>query len=319
MRESGSPEYKLNTKHLNLDDVKSWLPQNFLLFDTNQCIYLSGPVGEPSLNPSCIDIVKYLSRQCNVVMDSNGSTQNEEWWHELGKTKIKCVFSPDSLKTNNNLYRINSNTEKVISNMKSFISGGGKASWKYIAFKHNEDELENQRKLAFNIGATFLIVQPDSFTPNKNILPSKYFPNSNVMVNDFTTDNSPNSYCKLYGKNENLIEISVDGIVYPCCFTHRHIFNIYSKFFINGDPRPNLNINIFDNENHVKKHEEFISKIVPMIENQGGIKSISLYHNRIENILKTDLYKYALKKSWDDKNSFCKQYCGARKYVFETS
>jgi molybdenum cofactor biosynthesis enzyme MoaA len=316
MRQNGSPTYKLNATHLTLDLIKSWFPQNFLIFETSGKIFLSGAVAEPTLNPNCLEIVKYLSKECHITIDSNGSTKTEEWWYELGKTKVDCVFSPDSLKENNNFYRINSDTKKVISNMKSFISGGGKASWKYIPFKHNEDELEEQKKLSSSIGATFLIVQPNPFTANEKLLPSKHFSKSNVIVEDLTINRSPNSYCKILGESSNLIEISPDGIIYPCCFSAKNIFNVYSNFFVNGDTKPNLNTTLLPG---VDKHAAFISNMVPMIEKQGGIKSISLYHNKIQDIMSSDLYKFALKQSWETGNTFCTKYCESRKYVFETS
>ena len=305
--------YKLNSKHLGLREIKTWLPKSFLLFQTKKIIYISGAVAEPTLNPECIEIVKYLSQICQINLDSNGSTNNENWWYKLGETKINCIFSPDSLVKNNSLYRINSNTEKVISNIKAFVNGGGNAIWKYIPFEHNENELEEQKNIAEKIGAKFSIIQPNGFHPTNTIKPSKHFPNSKSVNDNITNNQTPQHYCKILGTgSSNLLEISPDGILYPCCFSALSIFNVYANFYSHGDPKPNTTITPFTEE----RLKTFIKYMVPIIENQGGIKTISLYHNNIRDILNTDIYKFALQKSWETGNEFCLNQCSSRKYEF---
>jgi MoaA/NifB/PqqE/SkfB family radical SAM enzyme len=314
VRQRGIGNYKLNSKHLSLSDIKSWLPKSFLMFQTTKQVYLSGAIAEPTLNPECIEIVKYLSQICEIELDSNGSTNNEEWWYKLGNTKINCIFSPDSLLPSNNLYRINANTEKTISNIKSFVAGGGKACWKYIPFKHNEDELEEQRSIALKIGAVFSIVQPNPFNADDKVMPSKHFPNSNLVKDDLVNNQSPKYYCKLLGTGAtNLLEISPDGILYPCCFSATSIFTVYANYYTNGDPSPNIEITPSMSE----RTKSFIKFMVPMIEKQGGIKSLSLYHNNIKDILKTDFYQFLLKNSWENGNEFCTKHCASRQYSFQ--
>lgn len=313
VRQRGIGEYKLNSKHLTLKEIKNWLPKSFLLFQTKKIIFISGAVAEPTINPECNEIIQYLSQVCKISLDSNGSTNNEDWWYKLGNSQITCIFSPDSLIKNNNLYRINSNTEKVISNMGAFIKGGGKAIWKYIPFKHNENELEEQKNIALNIGAKFSVVQPNKFISTDTIEPSKHFPNSEHVNDSISDNNIPQHYCKLLGsQSTNLLEISPDGILYPCCFSAQGIFLVYANYYISGNPEPNIQITPDMSE----RTKAFIKYMVPMIEEQGGIKSISLYHNSIKNILKTNFYKSALEKSWQTGNEFCTKYCASRGYIF---
>lgn len=308
-------KYNLNSKHISFKTVKNWLPMFFLVENVNN-VFLSGAVGEPTLNPDCIKIAKYLSNYCTVQLDSNGSTNNETWWKELGSHNIHCVFSPDSLIPGNNKYRINSNTDKVISNMKAFISGGsGRASWKYIPFKHNEDELEEQKKIALDLGAKFLLVQPTPFNLSKegeNMRPSKHFPESTSIAKSYTKNQTPDYYCDILGEVKNLLEISPDGILYPCCYTARCFFITYSNFFTNGDPKPK----IYDEMMSEIKYYDFVTHMIPLIENQGGIETFSLNHNTIENILQTDFYKFSLKNSWSCGNNFCNKHCESKEYVF---
>jgi MoaA/NifB/PqqE/SkfB family radical SAM enzyme len=307
-------KYKLNTKHVSLKTVKNWLPAYFLI-DTVKVLYLSGAVGEPTLNPDCAEIVNYLSNYCQIQLDSNGSTNNEDWWKELGSSNIHCVFSPDSLLPNNNKYRINSNTDKVLSNMRAFISGGGKASWKYIPFKHNENELEEHKKLASELGAKFLFVQPAQFDEKKEgqpMVPSKYFPKSDRVETSNLENQTPEYYCELLGKLKNLIEINPDGVIYPCCYSGRCFFITYTNFFTNGDPKPKIYDEMLSKD---VRYSAFVKDILPLIENQGGVKTFSLNHNTIDNILQTDFYKFSLKNSWKSGNEFCDKHCQSKRYI----
>lgn len=309
--------YKLDSKHLSLEILKSWLTPGFLHFKTSKKIIFSGAVAEPTLNPAFLEIVDYFSKYSKITLDSNGSTKTVNWWKKLGSKKITCIFSPDSLIPNNNLYRINSNTEKVIENIKAFVSGGGIAYWKYIPFSHNENEYEDQKTVAYNIGAKFIVVQPKRFKEENNtgnMKPSKYFKNSEDLITSNVVNNVPNVYCKLFGSGEKLIEINPDGIIYPCCFLARSFFATYANFFITGDPTPII-------DKHLEKnlmYMSFIDDILPIIENQGGIKTLSLYHNTISNILNTDFYKFALINSWKTKNDCCNIHCDSRQYVYGT-
>lgn len=311
-------EYKLNTKHVSLETIKNWLPKSFLILKTSKKITFSGVVVEPSLNPEFLDIVNYfLVCGCNITLESNGSTNNESWWYELGKTNIKCYFTPDSLVPNNNLYRINSNTDKVISNMKAFISGGGFASWKYLPFKHNENEYDAQKSLAKKIGATFSIVQPgwfDAEAEGETMVPSKYFPNSKVLDKSKIVSENPQDYCNFIGNGGRLLEISPDGIIYPCCYTAKPLFSIYAPFCNVGDPSPYIDDKLLHTS---KLYKNFVDHMLPLIEEQGGIKTLSLNYNKIVDILNTNIFIHSLKKSWSNPNKFCLEQCRSRNYILQ--
>jgi MoaA/NifB/PqqE/SkfB family radical SAM enzyme len=302
----------LNTIHLSLDTVKKFLPRTFLRYYVSD-VYLSGAVAEPTLNPDFIDIIKYLMLHSSVYIDSNGSTKNIEWWKELGKTGVQCTFAPDSIKPNNNKYRINSNTSKVIENIKAFTDAGGKSIWKFIPYSHNEDEIEDQKKISNSIGSEFSFVQP-------RLIPKRLEENVNFTTSSLTKkdkyqvsyidNNSPKHYCKLFGEiGDYLIEISPEGIVYPCCMMPRDFYFVYKNFFISDDPTPDLSI-----ENKEPKRISFIKTVVPLIEKNGGIQSLSLHNHTIQEILKSPFYDSLLKKSWEDDCSFCNTFCDSSKY-----
>jgi|688.fasta_scaffold281627_2 organic radical activating enzyme len=308
-------DYKLNSRYVSLEKIKRWIPKSFVILNTSKTVLFSGALAEPTLNSELIEIVEYfLKFKCKISIDSNGSTNNEDWWYKLGKTKVKCYFSPDSLVPNNNQYRINSNTEKVISNMKAFISGGGIASWKYLPFKHNEDEYDAQKTLAKKIGAEFGVVQPSWFDANaegETMVPSKYFPNSKKIVNSNLTNN-PEDYCVLIGKAGSIIEVTPDGVIYPCCFAAKPFFSVYAPFFNNEETKPLIREDLMKSST---KYKYFVEDILPLIETQGGIKTLSLNFYTITDILNTDLFKRSLKSSWESGNNFCTKECRSRDHI----
>ena len=301
----------LNNIHLTVDNVRKFLPRIFLRHHVSE-VYLSGAVAEPTLNPDFIEIVKHLMQHTQVYIDSNGSTRTVEWWKELGKTGVYCTFAPDSIKPKNNKYRINSNTDKVIRNIKAFVSGGGNASWKYIPYSHNDDELEEHKRISESIGATFMFAQPRIIP--KNIEDSLDISVSSITRSDkdevsYVDEGTPHHYCKLFGDIQDyLIEISPEGIVYPCCMMPRDFYLTYENYFISGDPTPNLNTG------NQPKRVSFRQTILPLIEENGGIESLSLYNHSIQKILRSPFYDKLLKQSWEDKRSFCNNFCSSSKY-----
>ena len=295
----------INSIHLSLKDVQKFLPRFFLNYEVER-VALSGAVAEPTLNPDFIEIVKYLMKYSTVAIDSNGSTRDTQWWAELGATGVNCDFAPDSLKPNNNKYRINSNTDRVIDNMRAFISAGGVAEWKFIPYAHNEDELEDHRAIAKSIGAKFTLIQSRDAEKIDGVNNSSMFADGQY-VNKYYDQGTPHNYCKLFGSMTRLIEISPEGIVYPCCMMPRQFYQVYENYFISRDTTPNLS------SDDRPKYQSFIDTVVPLIEESGGIESLSLYNHSIRDILKNEFYT-SLQKAWDDKSHFCNNYCDHSQY-----
>lgn len=295
----------INSIHLPLEDVKKFLPR-FFLHTQVDTVFLSGAVAEPTLNPEFIDIVKYLMRYSRVVIDSNGSTRSVDWWAQLGATGVNCDFAPDSIKPNNNKYRINSNTDKVIENMRAFVAAGGVAEWKFIPYAHNEDELEEQRTIAESIGAKFTLIQP-RWAKRGNIENSNMFPEEKeVLV--WHDQGTPHNYCKLFGNTDvRLIEISPEGIIYPCCEMPREFYSVYRNYFIDGTTTPHIP------DNPKSSHKSFIETIMPLIEDTGGIGELSLHKHSVLEILNGPFYT-RLKQAWEEKDHFCNIHCHSSKY-----
>lgn len=300
----------LNTHHVTLDQVKSWFPEKFLRERTYH-VEFCGAASEPALNPFCIELVKYFSQYVEIVsLSTNGDIKTIDWWKTLGSCCDNLVvrFYPDSLKPNNSLYR-QSNTEKVLENINAFVSAGGKAILTQVVFKHNEDEIEDFKKLANDLGCNYKMFVAREFTDNKTtsyeashngktyLLEKTSLISSNPAFKEVKSED-PNTYCTL--TYEKIIRVFSNGVIFPCCHLEGELFEIYEDFFLDEkNTKPNSKI-----------HPQTFKDIASKIEIQGGIKTISLKYNSIDNIMNSTFYRKSLQTSWKLKsNDTCCNKC----------
>lgn len=114
----------------------------------------------------------------NIRIMTNGSARSTQWWAELSKKNPYVIFSVDGLKDTNHLYRVNSNFDKIISNIRAFTGAGGRARWDYIVFEHNYHQVSEAKELAkslgveeFNVKNTTRFITETGYAPeilNKN-------------------------------------------------------------------------------------------------------------------------------------------------------
>jgi len=160
-----------------LEDIKKILPVDFIkqLRRINFC----GNYGEPIVARDLLPIIVYLKQinpHLRVEVNTNGSARKASWWKALAAVmgsdprKSGVWFGLDGLGDTNHLYRRNTNWEVIMRNAKAFIDAGGVAHWNYIAFKHNEHQIEEARELAremgfreFNIKLTARFKRGDTF------------------------------------------------------------------------------------------------------------------------------------------------------------
>jgi tetratricopeptide (TPR) repeat protein len=64
----------------------------------------------------------------------------------------RVTFSIDGLADTNSIYRQNTNWDKIMQSVNSFIQAGGKAVWHYLIFEHNQHQVESARTLAEKLG-----------------------------------------------------------------------------------------------------------------------------------------------------------------------
>jgi MoaA/NifB/PqqE/SkfB family radical SAM enzyme len=293
----------LNTHNISLDEVKQWFPKNFLVNHVRE-VMLCGAFAEPSLSPFCKELINYFSPFVEIVtMSTNGSTKNIDWWKDLASTKVYVDFHIDSIKPNNNIYRIGSSTEKIIENIKAFTSAGGRAKLTQILFKHNQDEIDTFKTLAKKLNCEYNLRVGHEFVSGTEITSydvetkggKSYKIEKNTIISSnekySVVNDNPHSYCTL--TKEKTIMVLSNGIVYPCCFIEVSLFDAYEDFLIDeSKTKPNKN-----------KQSQFYKDFVSKIELQGGIKSLSLKYNSIFDIMNSSLYRKTLEMSWKLKSN----------------
>jgi len=301
----------LNTINLNPITVENWVPISFLQ-ERISVVDFCGALAEPTLNPHCIELVKYFAPHVDIVsISTNADTKPVGWWKELAKSADNLVvrFYLDSLKPDNSLYR-QSNSDKVVENLKSFVSAGGKAILSHVLFKHNQDEINDFKLLAKQLNCNYRMLVAREFAANDLLSSYEVTHNDKTYILEknsiipanpayriaFNSSN-PADYCSL--TYERMIRIFSNGLVIPCCHIEGHFLEVYENFFLDeNEVKPNLDI--CSNNNFVK---DFVNKI----ELQGGIKTLSLKYNSISNILNNHFYKTYLPMSWKlNTNEICK-------------
>lgn len=122
-------------------------------------MFMCGNYGDPAAGKHTLDIYRWfrtLNPDIVLGMNTNGALQTTFWWHELGKimsqTQDYVVFSIDGLEDTNPIYRVNSNWNKLMSNIEAFVSAGGQAHWDMLVFKHNQHQVDACEQLARDLG-----------------------------------------------------------------------------------------------------------------------------------------------------------------------
>ncbi len=121
-------------------------------------IMFCGHYGDPVINKDLPQMLKYVKESnpnVSVQIFTNGSIFKEEWWKDLINympANHQVLFGIDGLEDTHHLYRIGTDWNKIINNAKAFIDAGGKASWEFIRFKHNQHQVEQCRTLSKELG-----------------------------------------------------------------------------------------------------------------------------------------------------------------------
>ena len=134
---------QINNSNLTVDFIEKLCSQ---LKNRGECVdyTISGVFGDPLSNPDLIPIIKTLSQNKSSfsTITTNGSLRDRVFWKELGELNksfknFRVEFSIDGLEDTNPHYRKNSSFDLILENAHTFISNGGRATWKMVIFSHN--------------------------------------------------------------------------------------------------------------------------------------------------------------------------------------
>ncbi|MFI5221329.1 MAG: radical SAM/SPASM domain-containing protein [Bacteroidia bacterium] len=230
---SGLREFSRNTGMLDftlykkiLDELSPELVYLILYFQ-----------GEPFLNKDFLEFVKYADeKNIYTATSSNGHYFTDEVAKATVQSGLdRLIISIDGTSQETySKYRVGGNLEKVIEGTKNILrwkkvlqSTTPNVIWQFIAFKHNEHQIPELKKLAKKIGVDELGIKTaqiydyknsDQFIPENNEL-SRYKKNADGT---YSIKNKLLNQCWRMWRGS---VITWDGLVVPCCFdkdaTHR--------------------------------------------------------------------------------------------------
>ena len=162
---------------ITYENFVKWFPPEFV--KNAHMFAFCGTHGDPMMCKDVLEIARYVCNAgCSVSFNTNGGMRDEKFWKELAEIlKInitpwnnrRVVFSIDGLHDTNHLYRVNVPYEKAMRNAKTYIDAGGRASWDYLIFRHNEHQIEEAQKISNEMGFEYFVPKKAlGFTRKRN-------------------------------------------------------------------------------------------------------------------------------------------------------
>jgi MoaA/NifB/PqqE/SkfB family radical SAM enzyme len=273
---------------ITLTDFKH-LPQTFIA--RLKRFSFSGNFGDLCTNPEFVDIVAYINTiNPDVKMDgeTNGSLQKDEWWRRLGAVfhQGDLIFALDGLADTHHLHRRGTRFDQVIRHLQAFVSGGGRAYWKFIVFDHNEHQIQAAESLARDLGCSgFFAVSSREYTSQLRKPKSLKVEIKRDIYQkhlDSLLDGERRALCQPF--NAGSIYIAADGTVHPCCFAHCM---------------------------YITEHNRAFDYIIPLIEKYRA--QINFKTNAIKDIVEGPYFSAVERQSPD--NAFCQLKCNRYRKV----
>jgi MoaA/NifB/PqqE/SkfB family radical SAM enzyme len=246
---------------------------------------LCGSISEPTFHPEFFDFINKFNSNTGFGISTNGSTHNKKWWRKLGEILKKhkgsyVIFPLDGLEDTHSIYRIGSNFNKVIDNIRAFNESGTTSYAQLILFKHNQHQIEDVKKLASEIGCKELIIRTSIFYEGKFERPNIWDVKTRREVCEI--GDKRKIICK--HRSKETIFITCDGYVIPCCFLCK---------------------SIYEPEVCLSNHQLFQKEIDLFLKHKD---EIDLYKNDLDKILESEFF-FTIYKQYKDIhtcNIFCK-------------
>lgn len=228
----GSERPFIKNTEISFENFKKWFPVSFLANLTN--FYSCGNYGDPAFATDCFEIYEYVrqsSPNARLAIHTNGSLRKPEWWAKLAEVMGKngeVIFAVDGFKGKHELYRRNTDFDKVIENIKAFVAAGGVARVDSLVFKHNEHDVDDLEKFLLDIG-----VHSVNFKSTKRFYNMSAFPVFN-RKNEYDYDLYPAETSRFKQEvkiplenflNNKFIEHVVEqAVITPQCTTKNELY-----------------------------------------------------------------------------------------------
>ncbi|MEM7645915.1 MAG: radical SAM protein, partial [Pseudomonadota bacterium] len=144
----GKENPQLPITDLSLSDIKNIFPEQFI--GQLKRLFMCGNYGDPVVSTDTLEIFEYLRKinpKIRLELFTNGSARSQKWWAQLAQVVDLVHFSVDGLGDVNQIYRRGTQFDKIMENIKAYVSSGGEGVWDYIVFRHNEHQIDEARAL----------------------------------------------------------------------------------------------------------------------------------------------------------------------------
>ena len=238
---------------LTFENIKKWVTKKE--FPNLKLVNFCGSIDEPTLHPEILDIVDYFAPQLQVNISTNGSTKTVPFWSKLGEHKISVFFGLDGIDQESlERYRVGASFKKVQKNWRAFISAGGKATWQFIVFDHNQHLIDQAKDMAAIEG----------FENFRTIYSHREGHDESKAVQ---RDEEQEIVCK-YGDQKRIF-ISHTGALLPCCFLNSEHLDLV--------------VQNYPKSSYGEKYLEL-----------GGVLSNHLKYNMASEVIHGDLFKHVV-------------------------
>ncbi|MBK8970217.1 MAG: radical SAM protein [Hahellaceae bacterium] len=203
-----------SVRHMGFEEAKSIIDQ------VGDYIYLMQLYtwGEPLLNKDIYDIIQYAKdKNIYVMVSTNATMLNEANCERLVDSGIDYVMTAvDGLSSETyKKYRVGGDYQKVINNVQNLLmvkkrkhSSAPFVEWQFIVFKHNEHEVKDAERFAYEIGINKFTPLP-AYVEDKDWLPV----GEEYKVELFNPERLKNC-----DRPWSHLNVRADGGVASCCY-----------------------------------------------------------------------------------------------------
>lgn len=216
-----------NQGEWSFDDFKNYFPPHIVqaVRKWKWC----GNFGDPIACKDLILMHEYIlehNPSASFIMSTNGGLRSEKFWSRLGEiynnNNSVIEFHIDGLEDTNHIYRVGVKWEKLMRNVKAYIATGAKASWFYIPFFHNEEQIPEAEKMSEKLGFDKFVVKVSARFGSSNrgffLNGAKLFPPLDPKYN-FEKVQVEGGELVCFAEKRKEIYVDAWGRFWPCCWT----------------------------------------------------------------------------------------------------
>ena len=220
-----------NEAHLNPDKLSEILEK----FPNVRSILYCGNHGDPIMNPN---IVGLCTNDKQRSIATNGGIGRIDDYVRLADIGTHITFGIDGLEDTNHLYRQGVKWNNLMKRVETFISAGGQATWQFIRFKHNMDQVDQAENLSKEMGFVDFFtmdvgrnnmpaIQPDKsishwiLPPERDAEPQDFDVEEYLEMRYRPINLNPPTYNRPKLSCEHLdgsVYVNSEGELFPCCY-----------------------------------------------------------------------------------------------------